>query len=36
LDSGKIVQTGPAQTLLAEPGVLRELYTLAMPVEATA
>jgi ABC-type multidrug transport system fused ATPase/permease subunit len=35
LDSGKIVQTGSAETLLAQPGVLQELYTLAMPAHAS-
>jgi ABC-type multidrug transport system fused ATPase/permease subunit len=31
LDSGKIVQSGTSEELLAQEGVLKELYSLAVP-----
>jgi len=31
LDQGHIVQEGPGDKLVHQPGLLRELYTLALP-----
>jgi len=33
IDSGQVVEQGEAKQLLAQPGVLRELYTLAVPAD---